>query len=211
MAPLLPTSLGAPLRIDCGFRNLSSWACYLVFKDRAACCHRDFVLPFSPPRRYPFQPRGCLLYFEAVFLSSGRCRSVSPLLPFRTQHRATALCFLLPGRGAEPTSFPPPLSTPFVDSFFPPGSPSSPPRLPPSRGAAASTTSATRVNPASLTSYSVFQPVRKVPAAHAASPSRPGGAPSTPPPHHRQPSSSSPSSFRLGIGTRGARMLRILT
>ncbi|WP_233601816.1 hypothetical protein, partial [Corallococcus sp. AB038B] len=31
-----------PQKIDCGFpQSITAWACYLVFKDRAACC--DFV------------------------------------------------------------------------------------------------------------------------------------------------------------------------
>ena len=61
---------------------------------------------------------GCILYFEAAFLSSGRCRFVSPLRLVRSQHRARALCFFLLRKGAEPTSLPRPLSTRFVDSSF---------------------------------------------------------------------------------------------
>jgi hypothetical protein len=55
-----------PLRIDCGFRNLSSWACYLVFKDRAACCGRDFLLPCAS-QLHPIQPRGLHSLFRSAF------------------------------------------------------------------------------------------------------------------------------------------------
>ncbi len=67
---------------------------------------------------HPVQPGGCILYFEAAFLSSGRCRSVSPFRLVWSQHRAGALCFFL-SRGAEPTSFPRLVSTRFVDPLFP--------------------------------------------------------------------------------------------
>ncbi len=66
----------------------------------------------------PFNFGGGILYFEALFLSSGRCRFVSALRLVSNQHRAAALCFFFRG-GAEPTSFPPSLSTDFVDPFFP--------------------------------------------------------------------------------------------
>ncbi len=86
-------------------------------------------------RLHPIQPRGRFLYFEVAFLSSDRCRSVSPLRLVGSQHRAAALCFFLfSRRGAEPTAFPPSLSTHFVDSFFHPLPALSPARLPPLRG-----------------------------------------------------------------------------
>jgi hypothetical protein len=68
----------------------------------------------------PFNFGGGILYFEALFLSSGRCRFVSALRLVRREHRAGALYFLLLRGGAEPTAFPPSLSTDFVDPFFPP-------------------------------------------------------------------------------------------
>ncbi len=37
------------------------------------------LLCYRASSLHPVQPGGCILYFEAAFLSSGRCRSVSPL------------------------------------------------------------------------------------------------------------------------------------
>jgi hypothetical protein len=127
----------------------------LVFKDRAACCCRDCVLPScSLLRCTPFNLGGCILYFEAAFLSSGRCRCLPPLRLVWFQHRAVALCFF-PARGAEPTSFPRLLSTRFVDSFFHPV-PACRLRDFPFRGEAASTTTALGVNFARRLSISSF-------------------------------------------------------
>jgi hypothetical protein len=104
----------------------------------------------------PFNLGGRLLYFESAFLSSGRCRSVSPLRLVGSQHRAGALCFFLLRRGAELTSFPRLVSTRFVDSFFRLVPASSPARHPPFRGEAASTTTALGVNFARRLSISSF-------------------------------------------------------
>ena len=84
--------------------------------------------PRLPATLHPVQPGGRILYFESALLSSDRCRSVPPFRLVRNQHRAVALCFLLRG-GAEPTAFPPSLSTGFVDPFLSARSASSPSRL----------------------------------------------------------------------------------
>ena len=63
----------APLKeIDCGFRNLaSSWACYLVFKDRVACAACDFLLPSSVLLpRHSFVRRGVSFYLSRRLLST---------------------------------------------------------------------------------------------------------------------------------------------
>ena len=64
---------------------------------------------YRPASLHPFQPRGGILYFESAFLSSDRCR-----------FRFTASARPASSRGAEPTSFPPSLSTGFVDPSLPP-------------------------------------------------------------------------------------------
>jgi hypothetical protein len=79
---LTPTRIGAPSEIDCGFRNPSSLGLLFGFQRPSR---------LSPPRlsatvfpllgSTPLQPRGRLLYFEAAFLSSGRCRSASTASP----------------------------------------------------------------------------------------------------------------------------------
>ncbi len=67
-------------RIDCGFRNLSStWACYLVFKDRVACTPRDFLLPLLLLPPAVFNQRGCILYSSPHSLSTSTCASSGPL------------------------------------------------------------------------------------------------------------------------------------
>ena len=57
----------------------------------------------------PFNLGGRILYFEPAFLSSDRCR-----FSFTVSARPAS------SRGAEPTSFPPSLSTRFVDPSLPP-------------------------------------------------------------------------------------------
>ena len=77
----------------------------MVFKDRAACCRCDCVLPFSTSALHPIQPGGCILYFEAAFLSSGRCRCFPPLRLVWVPLRAFALGFFLSrGRGTYSAS-----------------------------------------------------------------------------------------------------------
>ena len=110
-----------PFRIDCGFRNRLLLGLAIWFSKTeplvasAASCYRFLTAP-----QHPVQLRGCAFYFEAAFLSSGHCRSVSPLHPvLDSASRCCAL--LLPfGRGAEPTSLRRPVSTCFVDSFSDP-------------------------------------------------------------------------------------------
>jgi hypothetical protein len=92
----------------------------LVFKDRAACCHRDCVLPcfdFSAASR---STSGLRFLFRSGFAVKRPLSlrfTASPLHLVGNSHRAGALCFFLRG-GAEPTSLPPSLSTGFVDPFF---------------------------------------------------------------------------------------------
>ena len=101
----------------------------MVFKDRAACCFCDFVLPsfyFSPA---PLSTSGA-----AFFISNPLPCQATVAAPF---HRFVSSGFntALPRfvsscrGGAEPTSLPLPLSTRFVDSFFRPSTASSPVRL----------------------------------------------------------------------------------
>ena len=68
----------------------------------------------------PFNLGGCILYFEALFLSSGRCRFVFSASPrFESTSRRGALFLLFRG-GAEPTSFPLPCQPASSTLFFPP-------------------------------------------------------------------------------------------
>jgi len=68
----------------------------------------------------PFNLGGRILYFEALFLSSGRCRFVFSASPrFESTSRRGALFLLFRG-GAESTSLSASLSTGFVDSLLPP-------------------------------------------------------------------------------------------
>jgi hypothetical protein len=87
-------ALERPLRIDCGFRNLFFLGLLFGFQRpsrllaTAALCYR-----FPTTRQLPFQLRGCLLYFEAASLSSGRCRfvfSASPRFSLRFALRRSA-------------------------------------------------------------------------------------------------------------------------
>ena len=167
----LPTSLfGAPriraqrdsrdLRIDCEFRN-SSWACYLVFKDRVACCCRDFLL-LSTSQLHPIQPRGTQCLFRSGF-------SVKRPLPLRFHRFASPGVNIAPERfvsffrgGAEPTSFPPSLSTDFVDPSLSADSVPSPVRLRRFEGRRFYHRRV-RCQLRSLTSYFVFQFARELP------------------------------------------------
>ena len=101
----------------------------MVFKDRAACCRCDFVLP-------------SFCFSLAPLSTSGAAFSISNRLPCQATvaapfHRFASFGFntALPRfvsscrGGAEPTSLPLPLSTRFVDSFFRPSTSSSPVRL----------------------------------------------------------------------------------
>jgi len=185
---LTPTLLKCRLELTAVSAICLLWACYLVFKDRAACCRRDFVLPFSYFPAAPCSTSGLPSLFRGGF-------SVKRPLPLRfhrfasvlNQHRAAALCFFFRG-GAEPTSFPRPVSTHFVDPFI------SPPLLCRRCDFAASRGCGFyhhRVGSQlrSSTSYSVFQSRPGVPTAVAVSPSRSRGAASTPLPHLSQPPS----------------------
>ena len=67
---------------------------------------------------HPIQPGVCILYFEAAFLSSGRCRCLPTASPRLDSTSRRCALFLPVEGGAEPTSLPLPLSTRFVDSFF---------------------------------------------------------------------------------------------
>jgi hypothetical protein len=124
----------------------------------AASCY----LP-STSRPLPIQPRSRLLYFEAAFLSSGRFPpTTSPHLDSRfassCRGARNLLRFRLPCQLASST-----LS-------------SASPRLPPLRGAAASTTAASRVNFARRLRISSFTSSSGASVASATSPFRPRGA-----------------------------------
>ena len=59
-------------RIDCEVRSFSSsWACYLVFKDRAACTACDLCATVAALGCGLIQPRGRIIYSRPLFLSSG--------------------------------------------------------------------------------------------------------------------------------------------
>ena len=113
---LSPTRLRAPLatRIDCGFRNLSSLGLLSGFQ-RPNRLSR--VLPCATVgfafRRRPPCCAGRLLYCR-----TGSTVKQPMLLRLSGSLRSEVrLRVLLRRRGAEPTSFPPPLSTRCVDSF----------------------------------------------------------------------------------------------
>ncbi len=97
----------------------------------ATVCYR------SASQLHPIQPRGPHSLFRGGF-------SVKRPLPLRftasprldSTSRRGALFLPFSRRGAEPTSFPPPVSTRFVDSLLPTVSTLSPVRLSPFRGAA---------------------------------------------------------------------------
>ena len=96
--------------IDCGFRNLaSSWACYLVFKDRVACASRDFLLPFSSLPPPSFRPAGRQLLFQSgVFCQAAVSRRPAGFRSLQRRPVASAAFFR---RGAASTASPPSLST----------------------------------------------------------------------------------------------------
>jgi hypothetical protein len=90
----------------------------LVFKDRAACRCRGFLLPSSHCSAAPCSTSGLRLLFRSGF----PVKRPSPLrfhrfVPVRIPHRAFALCFFLSG---EERLLPPPhlVSTCFVDFVF---------------------------------------------------------------------------------------------
>ncbi|WP_217279173.1 hypothetical protein, partial [Corallococcus exiguus] len=56
-----------PQKIDCGFpQSITAWACYLVFKDRAACLASRLLLP-STSLLVLLQPAGLQLLFQFAF------------------------------------------------------------------------------------------------------------------------------------------------
>ncbi|WP_233587640.1 hypothetical protein, partial [Corallococcus sp. CA049B] len=79
-----------PQKIDCGFpQSITTWACYLVFKDRAACFASRPLLP-STSLPVSFQPAGLQLLFQFAvsvnfaFASCGLLRiSSAPSSDFR--------------------------------------------------------------------------------------------------------------------------------
>ena len=68
---------------------------------------------------FPFQLRGCSFYFEALSLSSDRCRFASPLRLVWNQHRARALCSSFRGRRGTYFRFRFRCQLDFVDSVLP--------------------------------------------------------------------------------------------
>jgi hypothetical protein len=85
-------------RIDCGFRNLSStWACYLVFKDRVACTTRDFLLPLLLLLPAVSNRRGRIVYSSPHPLSTSTFASSWPLEVFSAAQWLPL--FLSRGRG----------------------------------------------------------------------------------------------------------------
>ena len=76
------------------------WACYLVFKDRAACCCRDFVLPFSYFSAAPRSTSGPPSLFRSAFAVKRPLPlrfSASPRLASASRRSA----LLLPVEGAR--------------------------------------------------------------------------------------------------------------
>ncbi|WP_216617969.1 hypothetical protein, partial [Corallococcus carmarthensis] len=90
-----------PQKIDCGFpQSITAWACYLVFKDRAAYC--DFVAC-----RLLFNRRGCSFYFSSKSASTSLFRPAGCFEIRRRRPVTSAASF----EGAASTSAPRSLST----------------------------------------------------------------------------------------------------
>jgi hypothetical protein len=100
-------------------QSSSSWACYLVFKDRAASLLFGFVLP--SPISQPVSPSttGALLLFEPSGLVNFALRLPSPFV----QNPPSGFVLPVLGRGAASTSLPRPASTGFGDPFSRPPCP----------------------------------------------------------------------------------------
>ena len=126
----------------------------------------------------PFNFGGGILYFEALPLSSDRCRFASPLRLVWKQHRAAALCFFSFEGARNLLRFRLPCQPPSSTPSFPPI------RLCRLRDFAVSRGGGfyhrrVRCQLRSLTSYFVFQTRSGAPVAVATSLSRSGGAAST--------------------------------
>ena len=152
------------------------WACYLVFKDRAACCFCGFVLPSFYFSAAPHSTSGLHSLFRSGF-SVKRPLSlrftVSPRLG-STSRRGALLLPFEEGRGIYFPSASAVNSLRRLFSSRPPAS--SPSRLPPVRGDAAFTTAASGVNFARRLRISSFSFVRGFSTAVAASLPVRGGA-----------------------------------
>jgi hypothetical protein len=92
-------------------QSSTSWACYLVFKDRAACTAFRLCASVADSRRGPTPSWGCIFYLKHRLLST----SVRRLRPLCVPDSVEP--FLLLGRGAASTPSPHPASTGFGDLF----------------------------------------------------------------------------------------------
>jgi hypothetical protein len=79
-------------------QSSSSWACYLVFKDRAACSPSRLVLPSPTFHRVPFNHRGRTFYFNPRNLST-TCFRCFPSVCSELRATASFFPFLREGRG----------------------------------------------------------------------------------------------------------------
>jgi hypothetical protein len=100
-------------------QSSSSWACYLVFKDRAVVLPHGFVLPSPIPIGSPFNCRGRFFYSTPRGLSTSALRLFSPSV----RNPPTGFVRPVSWRGAASTSLPRPASTGFGDPSNRPPSP----------------------------------------------------------------------------------------